>query len=455
MRFSWTKSFRHGVHPPPSKETTEAQAIRQFPFAPLLVVPLAQHLGKPAVVRVREGQTVERGQVLAGADGFLSAAVHSPASGKVRRVALAPKLGGGMAEAVYLEPFPASTQEVAEGTPCDASSATPGEILAAIQAAGVVGLGGAAFPTHAKLRVPEGRRVDTVVVNGAECEPFLTTDHRVMLEQSADVMTGLTYVLRATGATQAIVGVEANKRDAAEALKAALDARLPARVELLEVKYPQGAEKILIRALLGREVPSGGLPLDVGVVCINVATTAEIGRLLPHGRGVQERVITITGSAIADPGNYRIPIGTPVRFALETVGVEGELSEVFFGGPMMGTALSSLDVPIVKGTSGIVAFSAPQRRSKSATREYPCIRCARCLEACPLYLDPASLVAHAKQRDYGAMVERLHLMDCFECGSCSYVCPAHIPLAQHFRAAKSFVRKRRRTQAASSAKEGS
>ncbi len=443
MRLLGLKTFRHGVHPPEAKEATKELPIRQFPFAPLLVVPLSQHAGKPALPIVRAGQEVARGQTIARPDGFVSVAMHAPASGVVRRIALAPSISGRMVSSVYLEPFPGSTQEIADGRPCPLESSTPDEIVLAIQEAGVVGLGGAAFPTHVKLKIPAGKSVDTLILNGAECEPFLTTDHRVMLEQREDIFTGLRYLLKVTGAARAIVGVEENKRDAAEHLRAGLPADLPATVETLPVKYPQGAEKMLIAALLGREVPSGGLPLEVHALVINVATAAEIGRLLPRGRGIQERVVTITGPAVAKKGNYRIPIGTPLRFLLETVGVvEAEISRVFVGGPMMGAAASSLDIPLTKGASGVVAFT---RREAERTRQqvHPCIRCGYCVDACPMFLNPADLGLLAKAGEFERMAAERNLFDCFECGSCSFVCPSHIPLVQQFRVAKAALRKAR------------
>ncbi|MHC5212430.1 MAG: electron transport complex subunit RsxC [Planctomycetota bacterium] len=435
------KTFRHGVHPPESKDATAGLPIRQLPFAPVLVVPLSQHLGNPSVPEVREGQEVVRGQRIARADGFLSVSMHAPASGLVRRLGLAPGIAGRMVESIYIEPFAASTQEVASGTPCPLD-AEPERILAAIQDAGVVGLGGAAFPTHAKLALPEGKHVDTLLINGVECEPFLTTDHRVMLEQRDDIYTGVRYLLRVTGAERVIIGVEANKRDAYQHLRAGRPADLPVEVELLRVKYPQGAEKMLITALLGREVPSGGLPLDVHALCVNVSTAAEIGRLLPQGRGIQERVVTVTGPAVAHPGNYRTPIGTPLRFLLETVGVADDVNRVFLGGPMMGAAASSLDIPLTKGVSGVTAFTDTEAE-RTHQRVLPCIRCAYCLDACPISLDPARLGLLALADQHERMADEHNLMDCFECGSCSFVCPSHIPLVQQFRVAKRAVRKAR------------
>ncbi len=442
MRLLGLRTFRHGVHPPESKDETSGLPIRRFPFAPLLVVPLVQHIGKPAVPVVREGEKVVRGQTLARPDGFLSVAMHAPATGTVRRIALAPSITGRMVPAVYLETQPGSTQEVVDGTPCPVESASPDEIVSAIQNAGVVGLGGAGFPTHAKLRIPDEAFVDTLIINGVECEPYLTTDHRVMLEQRDDVFQGVRYLLAVTGAERAIIGVEANKPDALEHLREGLPADLPAAVEALRVKYPQGAEKMLISALLGREVPSGGLPLDAHALCVNVATTAEIGRLLPRGRGIQERVVTVSGPAVVRKGNFRMPIGTPLRFLLDQVGVTGDVNRVFLGGPMMGAAASSLDVAITKGTSGVVAFTETEAE-RTHRRVHPCIRCGYCVDACPILLNPCQLGLLARNHEYERMADEQHLMDCFECGSCSFVCPSHIPLAQHFRVAKAAVRKAR------------
>ena len=440
-------TFRHGIHPPEMKDDTCHLAIRRFPFAPLLIVPLSQHLGKPAVPIVRPWQEVVRGQVIAEADGFLSVNMHAPASGTIRRIGLSPGIGGDMVECVFIEPLPASTQEVDEGEACDLETATPDDIISAIQRAGIVGLGGAAFPTHVKLTPPEGRTLDTLIINGVECEPYLTTDHRVMLEQTADIFTGIRYLLKATGAREVIIAIEGNKEDAARQLRDNTPADLPVEVRVCPVKYPQGAEKMVIASLLGREIPSGCLPADVGAICVNVATTAEIGRLLPHGRGIQERVITIAGSGIERKGNYRIPIGTPVRFALEQAGVRNDVARVFMGGPMMGPSVSNLDIPVTKGTSGITAFSATDVGESTGHKKiYPCIHCARCVEACPLFLNPSQLGILAKKEEYERMRDEYHLMDCFECGACSYVCPSHIPLVQYFRLSKKMIRKLSVTQ---------
>lgn len=435
-------SFRHGIHPPEHKEETRHLAIRQFPFAPELIVPLSQHLGLPAKPIVREGQEVVRGQTIAEPDGFVSVAMHAPASGIIKRIALAPVISGDMVPSVYLRTTPASSQVVDDGEPCDVETASADEIITAIQYAGIVGLGGAAFPTHVKLKPPEGKHLDTLIINGIECEPYLTTDDRVMLEQTADIFMGIRYLLRATDVSNVIIAIEANKPEAIRKLDRGRPADLPLSVQVCPVKYPQGAEKLVIKSLLDREIPSGGLPADVGAICVNVATTAEIGRLLPRGRGIQERVITIGGPGVKRKGNYRIPIGTTVRFALDEVGAARNLSRVFLGGPMMGSAVSNLDIPITKGTSGITAFTTEEAGFATGHRTvYPCIHCARCVEACPMFLNPSQLGLLAKSEEYEGMADEFHLMDCFECGACSYVCPSHIPLVQYFRLAKKMVRK--------------
>jgi len=444
FNFWHKKTFRHGIHPPEHKEETNGLPIRQFPFAPLIVLPLAQHMGAPAEPVVREGQEVDRGQLLARAAGYMSVPIHAPGSGVVRKIARVPAISGKMVSGIYLESYPFSGQEVMDGRPVPLETATPEDILQGIQDAGIVGLGGAAFPTHVKLKIPEGKRCEVLILNGIECEPYLTTDHRVMLEQSGDIFTGIRYLLKATGAGRAVIGIEANKQDAADHLAENLPEDLPASVEVVPVKYPQGSEKMLITALLGREVPSGGLPIDVEAVVVNVATAAEIGRLLPRGRGIQERVVTITGPGVEKKGNYRIPIGTPLRFVLEQVGAAENISEVYMGGPMMGTAVSDLDISIVKGTSGVLVFTDAEVRNTQ--KIYPCIKCGACVDACPLSLNPSRLGILAQFEAYDEMAAEHHLMDCFECGSCSYVCPSHIPLVQYFRLSKSILRKRKAAQ---------
>ena len=448
--FDRRPSFRHGVHPPAAKEETRDRPIHQFPFAPVLMLPLAtlgDHAAKPVVVA---GQEVERGELIAEPDDPLSVTMHAPATGCVRRIAPAPTIQGKMQPAIFIEPFTASTQAIVAGTACDLS-ASQDQVIAAIRGAGAVGLGGAAFPTHAKLQAARDRAVDVILINGAECEPYLTTDYRVMLEHADDVVTGIRYLLRASGASRAVVAIEADKAAAAHRMTAAI-AELPFAVaggnppaaidvERLPVKYPQGAEKILIAAVLGRQVPSRGLPIDVGTLCFNVASAAEIGRCLSTGTGLVDRVLTVGGPAVERPGNYRVPLGTPLRFLLETVGLTDEAAMVFLGGPMMGQAVSSLEIPIGKGTTGVIAMTPAQTAAIDRQRRHPCIRCGYCVDACPMFLNPAQLGLLAQQQRFQSMASDHHLMDCFECGCCSYVCPSHIPLVQQFRVAKAALRK--------------
>ena len=433
-------TFKHGIHPPESKEDTNGLPIKQFPFPPVIILPMAQHIGAPSDIIVNEGQEVYRGQLVAKANGYVSVPQHAPVSGVIRKIANVPTITGKMSQGIYIEAFPSSTQEVLEGQPVDVGTATSEEILQGIQDAGIVGLGGAAFPTHVKLKVPEGKKCDTLIINGIECEPYLTTDHRVMLEQEKDIFEGIRYLLKATGTQRVIIGIEANKQDAADHLEKYIPEGLPVTIKVLPVKYPQGAEKMLVTAILGKEIPSGKLPIEVGVVVVNVATTAEICRLLPHGQGIQERVITISGPGVKKKGNYKIPIGTPLRFVLEQVGVEEDISEVYMGGPMMGVAVSNLDISITKGTSGILVFTRKDVQRNNII--FPCIKCGACIDACPILLNPSKLGILAKFEAYNEMAEDFNLMDCFECGSCSYVCPSHIPLVQYFRLAKRTVRKR-------------
>jgi len=433
------------VHPPERKEATEATATERLPLPEELVIPLSQHTGAPAKAVVDKKQEVLRGDVIAMPGGFVSVPMHAPAAGVVANVDLTRLGGGAMGPAVYLKVNTDADQTSAVGEPRHTASLTREDLVKAVQATGMVGLGGAAFPTHVKLAIPEDKHVDTVIANGCECEPYLTIDHRLMLERGADLLAGLRIALRGIGAERAIIGVEANKPDAIEALKAAIPRDMPVEVRALGVKYPQGAEKMLIKALTGREVPSGGLPHDAGASIFNVATLAQLGHLLPLGQGLIERGITVGGSGVKRPGNYLVAIGTPVRFVLDQVGLRDAARQVILGGPMMGPSLASLDVPITKGVSGILVFTEREMRERMR-KTYPCIRCGQCLDACPVYLNPSRMGILARKGEYQTMEEEYHLNDCFECGSCTYTCPSNIPLVQYFRMAKARNRERKAKQ---------
>ncbi|MBU0621295.1 MAG: electron transport complex subunit RsxC [Gammaproteobacteria bacterium] len=432
-------TFAHGIHPAYHKETGSLP-IRRLPFASHLVVPLAQHIGKPALCCVNVGQEVSRGEVIATADGRISLPVHAPATGVVEAIGLMPAASGKMEECITLRVYQADGQEVRVRKPRDVDAMNRQELLAAIQHTGLCGLGGATFPAHVKLDVPAEMGIDTLVVNGAECEPFLTCDHRIMVERTQDLMRGIRYAMRASGAPRAIIGIEDNKPDAIAAIAAALPDDGSISVQALETKYPQGAEDTLIYALLGREIPAGQRPAAVGALVNNVMTLAYLGRLLPAGEGLVERVLTVAGPAVESPGNYIVPIGTPLRFLLEQVGATSSAKEIILGGPMMGMTVSSLDVPVTKGTSGVLAFAAAATAGE-APRVYPCIGCGECVKVCPRFLNPAQLGLLSGKREYVEMAAQFNLDRCFECGCCSYVCPSHIPLVQQFRVAKAYNRK--------------
>lgn len=432
-------TFRHGVHPPSHKAATAHQPIRRLPFPDHLVIPLNQHIGKPAKLLVKKGQEVVRGEPLASADGFVSVPIHAPATGRIRDIRLMPSARGEQTMAIILHVYAAATQEVLWRNPVDPGALDPQGMIQAIQDTGMVGLGGAAFPSHVKLSIPEEKSVDTLVVNGCECEPYLSCDHRTMLEHPRELMRGIRYAMQATGVSKAIVGVEENKMDAVKLLREHLHAHSDISVEAVETKYPQGSEKMLIKSLMGREVPAGGIPLDIGVVVNNVGTLAALGKLLPVGEGLTERVVTVTGPGVEKPGNYIIPLGTPIGYVLKQVGYIGGENEFILGGPMMGPSVSDMETPVTKGTSGLLVLNEPEIEQETR-RIWPCIKCGRCLNACPMHLNPAYLGLLAAKREYEEMAQTYHLNDCFECGCCSYVCPSNIPLVQHFRIAKAINR---------------
>jgi len=432
-------TFRHGTHPAEMKDRTCALAIERMPFVDEYVLPLSQHTGAPSRPIVVPGDRVRRGQMIAAPDGFISTALHSPVSGTVTAIEPRPHPGGKRLPAVVVatDPFDSQRFEPRDDRP---DSETPrDEVVRMVQEAGLVGLGGAAFPSHVKLKVPEGRRAQFAILNGCECEPYLTCDHRVMLEHAADVVRGLRLIMRLTGAERGYIGVENNKPDAIEVLRNEAGRDGTIQVVALEVKYPQGAEKMLIDAIFKREVPSGKLPLDLEMVVNNVGTAVALAELYADGRPLIERVVTVTGPGVRRPSNLLVPIGTPLRRLLAHCGgLDASTREVILGGPMMGAAQKSLDVPILKGSSGVLAFTEPHPQ----LLEQPCIRCGRCLEACPMHLNPSRLaILTREERD--EELAALHVADCFECASCSFVCPSYIPLVQLIRMGKALVRQAR------------
>lgn len=394
-----------------------------------------------------------RGEPIAESGGTLSVPLHAPVTGVVKSVdQLIPTAAGPKTPAIIIETYAGSTQEVLYSAPVDVADLSPEALVEAVQSTGMVGLGGAAFPSHIKLLPPEGTVIETVLVNGCECEPYLTCDHRVMLEQTDAMIRGIQMVMRAAGAKRAIIGVEDNKFDAVQHIDKALKEIPDISVQAVVTKYPQGAEKLLIDSLLDKQVPEGQIPASIGVAVYNVGTLAQLGSLVPDNRGLIERVVTVSGPGVEKPGNYLVPIGTPLRFLMEQVGAHSENSEVILGGPMMGMSVASLDVPITKGVSGVVVLEEQDQDLQEQTT-MPCIKCGACLDACALHLNPSMLGQLAAKREYEVMEKVFHLNSCFECGSCSYVCPSNIPLTQYFRIAKTLNRERHAAEAAEAAEQ--
>jgi electron transport complex protein RnfC len=423
---------RGGVHPPGNKESTFDKPIRNAPLPAVAVVPFSQHIGAPSKPVVAVGDHVEEGQVIGEPAGFVSSSVHSPIPGTVTGIRAIYLPGGVKTDAAVIEldgefsrlGKPARTREWMNlGT--DA-------ILNLLRDHGVVGQGGAAFPSHVKFAVPKGRVCEVFLVNAAECEPYLSADHRLLVERTGDLIEGIRVVRKLLDPRRVVIGIESNKPDAIELLKPFCSSE-GIEIAVLKEKYPQGAEKNLIEAILGVEVPSGRLPIEVGVINANVGTLVSVCEAVRDDKPVIERVVTIAGGAVADPGNIRTRVGCSVGDLIEECGGLVETPEKFVsGGPMMGFAFGSLDTPVVKGTSGILALTAREVRSFAPTA---CLSCGRCVDACPMGLMPTLIfknVEHERLDEAAA----LGLDDCVLCGACAYACPAHIPLVSAFRAAR-------------------
>ncbi len=399
-----------------------------------MIVHLHQHTGAPCKCTVAKGDKVAAGQKVGDAEAFVSAPVHSPLSGEV--VAVEPRLHftGVNVMAVVIKGDGEGRE--ARIPTSSGKEPTPDEVRRIVREAGIVGLGGAAFPTHVKLSPPKDKPIDTVILNGCECEPYLTCDHRTMLERPSAIMDGLAIIAGVVGARRAIVAVEENKPDAIEALRQAA----PGGVEVvaLPTRYPQGAEKQLIKALLGRTVPSAKLPMDVGSLVQNVGTAVAVSEAVRAGKPLTSRPVTVTGGAIRDPRNLMVPIGTPLSLLVEACGgTVGDPARIVVGGPMTGFAQFSLEAPTVKGTGGLLLLSEDEA-APAAGREMPCIRCGRCVDSCPMLLVPSQLGIYSKIARWED-VERFDVLDCIECGCCGYVCPSRIPLVQLFRLGKAKV----------------
>ncbi len=445
-RFPSPFTFRGGIHPAYNKQTTNGLPIRPLPLPPLLTISLSQHLGAPAVPVVKAGDTVGGGQRLADPAGMISAPVHAPTSGTVLRIEAAPTPLGRPAPAIILQTDGADAWTHTLDPIADWRSVDGKTLAQRVGAAGVVGMGGAGFPTQVKLSPPADKPIDTVILNGAECEPYLTGDHRLLLEQAAALWQGAAIIRHILGAKTVRVAIEDNKPDAIAAMTEALPDDLgDAAVCVLKTSYPQGSEKQQIYSVTGRVVPAGGLPMDVGCVVENVGTTYAVWDAVVNGRPLTARAITVSGDAVAAPANLLAPIGTPFAALVEACGgVTGTLAKVISGGPMMGFAQTGLDVAMTKTSSGLLLLSPARVRQFTSQ---PCISCGRCLDACPMRLMPAELSQLIEADDVDG-AERFCVMDCFECGSCAFVCPAHRPLVQHMRRAKALIVARRRAAGA-------
>lgn len=440
--------FFGGVHPLGHKEATAALPVVPLPQPPaVLVLSMSQHVGPPCTPVVSVGDSVTVGQVI-GEPAGLGAPIHASVSGKVVAVEPRPHAGGSPVNAVVIENDGLDTPAAPLPRPAKPEKLTAEQVIEIVRAAGITGMGGAGFPTHVKLSSALGK-VDTIILNGAECEPYLTADHRLMLERPEQVVEGGRVLMRALGLSKLIIGVEANKLDAVEALKA----KAPADVEVrpLRVRYPQGAEKQLIQNITGRQVPPGGLPANVGCAVFNVATAAAVYDAVFDGKPLTHRIVTVTGKGVVHPGNFLVPIGTPMEYLVETAGgLKGAPGRVLCGGPMMGIAQYDLAASIIKGNNGLLVMSS-REYSSTPKGVLTCIHCGRCVSACPMHLVPLSFNQRFSAERFEEL-EGLRIMDCIECGSCAYSCPAHIPLVQVIRAGKNEVRKLQTAAKAAAAK---
>ncbi len=429
------KTFKGGIHPPYNKELASGKAIKEAPVPREVVIPLQQHIGAPCEPLVSEGDRVELGQKIGEAQAFVSAPVHSSVAGTVKAITEVANFTGAKVKSVVIEADP-SQPEFSKKPGKDLEALTAEEIREIAKEAGLVGMGGAAFPTHVKLSPPADKPVDTVIINACECEPFLTCDHRLMLERTDDLVAGARLLKAAVGASKVIFGVEANKMDAADALRSRASSYPDVEVEILEVKYPEGAEKMLIFALTGRKVPPGKLPSEVGCLVQNVGTALALYEAAAWGKPLYERVLTVTGPGVREPANLMARIGTPIATLIEACGgFVGNPVKLIMGGPMTGWAQPDTSAAVVKGTSGVVVLTSDV---VDLGEEGECVRCGKCVDACPMFLSPNFIVQAAKRGQWDK-AEMWGALDCFECGCCSYECPAYIPHVDYVRKAKAEI----------------
>ncbi len=427
------KTFHGGAHPPEEKHWSEHKPIEELPHPEEVIIPLQQHIGAPAEPIVQKGDTVKTGQQIGKATKFVSLPVHASISGTVKAIEPRPHPLGTNLLSVVIENDGQDTW-VDNVTPLtDYMKLSPEEMKKRILNAGIAGMGGAAFPAHVKLSPPSEKPIDTLIINGVECEPFLTADHRLMLEKSDDILKGIKIIMKILNVHRAIIGIEKNKPDAIKLFRKKTARKKQISVLPLTVKYPQGAEKQLIKAATGREVPSGGLPMDVGCLVHNVGTTLAIFEAVSSNKPLIERVVTVTGPGIKSPKNLRVRIGTPFQKLIEFCGgYTDSAAKIINGGPMMGISQLTDRVPVIKGTSGILVLDKKRAYLKP---EGPCISCARCVDFCPMKLVPsriATLIEHQRIDE----AHNMGLLDCIECGTCAFVCPAKRNLVHYIKLGK-------------------
>ncbi len=426
-----------GIHPPENKRSA-GEAIKPLNIPAEVTIPLGQHIGAPAKPVVKRGDEVVVGQLIAEAAGFISANIHSSVSGKVKKIDKALDGSGFQRDAIIItvdgdkwdESIDRSADLVKECT------LEPKEIVEKVKASGIVGLGGATFPANVKLMPPPGKNAEVLIINAVECEPYLTADHQLMMEKGEEIMVGISIIMKALNVSKAIIGIENNKPDAIELMSKIAKDYTGVEVCPLKVQYPQGGEKQLIKATINREVPSGALPIEVGAVVQNVGTIFAIYEAVQKNKPLFERVVTVTGKALEKPSNFLVRVGTPVNNAIDAAGGQPEdTGKVIGGGPMMGKAMASTAIPVVKGSSGILLM----RNEESQRGEMQdCIRCSKCISVCPMGLEPYLLMLTA-QKELHERSEDARIMDCIECGSCVYTCPAHRPLLDYIRLEKGKV----------------
>lgn len=429
------KTFKiGGVHPPENK-LSASEKIQVLAIPEQVIIPLSQHIGAPATPVVQKGDTVKTGQLIAQAGGFVSANIHSSVSGTILSVDNVTDAAGMSKPAIVIKvegdewmPEIDRSEKIEHNI-----SLSKEEIIKAIAAAGIVGMGGATFPTQVKLTPPPGSQAEILIINGVECEPYLTADHRIMLERAEEIIVGIQLLMKAIDVKKAVIGIENNKKDAIAHLQVIASKVLGIEVCPLKVKYPQGGEKQLIQAITGRAVPSGALPIAVGAVVQNVGTALAVYEAVMKRKPLIERVVTVTGKSVKRPGNYLCRVGTPVSKLIEAAGgIPEDTGKIIGGGPMMGRTMVNPDSPILKGTSGVLLLSEKESERRPVRN---CIRCAKCVSICPMGLEPY-LLAKLSMFNLLERMETEKVMDCIECGSCSFTCPSDRPLLDYIRLGK-------------------